>query len=469
MQRADRWIIVGGGASGLAAAYFLNRHGIASQIVERDRAIGGRIGTVELGGRSLDCGGKNIGRRYTLFRQFAASLGDHPLEYFGLNSSQAIDGRIRTFDANARWRTMADLARGASARDLLRFARLICRVKAVERDGYLGSRYARALGRRADGAPATRYFSAEFCRRIIRPMTVRMNGAEPDEIYPGTLPSNVRMLLDTYEQFRDGFAPVLRAFAERYPVRVGASAEALLIEGGRVTGVRVRDDRGSAADLHGAGVILATPAAAAAALIQPVLPELARLLQSIAYYPVSLVIAEYDRPVFTSAARAFVFGDADVVSNAGAYGVGDRHLVRYTFSGRTYRQHASGAVDADALVRLGEAALSRYVALDAGRRRRWVARHFNPGLCAYTADHGRFLDGVSRLVARLPGLHLTGDYVQGASIEACFRSAADCVRRLAASPGQGVRQAPVFGFPSPVRDTTGGALRHHCDNTGDAR
>ena len=60
--------------------------------------------------------------------------------------------------------------------------------------------------------PLSRYFLREFCRRIIRPMTVRMNGAEPDEVYMGNLASNVRMLLDTYEQFKHGLAPLLNSF-----------------------------------------------------------------------------------------------------------------------------------------------------------------------------------------------------------------------------------------------------------------
>src|SRR5438094_9580531 len=121
MSRTDQWIIVGGGASGLATAFFLKQLGLDSEIVERESTVGGRMGTVELGGRSLDCGGKNIGRQYKLFRQFAASLGNHPFEYFGLNSSQVLNGKITTFDSNVRWRTMLDLARGVSAKDLLRF------------------------------------------------------------------------------------------------------------------------------------------------------------------------------------------------------------------------------------------------------------------------------------------------------------------------------------------------------------
>jgi oxygen-dependent protoporphyrinogen oxidase len=435
MPHIDRWIIVGGGASGLAAAFFLKQLGIDSVIVERDGSIGGRMGTARLGDRSLDCGGKNIGRQYTLFRQFAASLGTHPLQHFGLNSSQAVDGRIRTFDGGARWRTMAAMASGLSAKDLIAFGELLCRVKCQEASGYLGSPYSRTLADRYDAFPVSRYFSRAFCERIIRPMTVRMNGAEPDEIYMGTLASNVRMLLDTYEQFTDGLAPVLGAFLSQYDVRLNTTTEALLVERGRVTGVQVRSADGTTTSLSGRGVILATPAHAAAALTAPILPEVAAQLQSVAYYPVTLVLAEYDRPIFSSSVRAFVFDSRQALSNAGAYGINDLNVVRYTFSGRAARD-IGDATDAEALVARGEAALSRHLAIDRAIDRRWrrrfVARRFNPGLCAYTPYHSTFVDAVTRGARQLPGLYLTGDYMQGASIEACFRSASACAQQLAA-------------------------------------
>jgi oxygen-dependent protoporphyrinogen oxidase len=431
MSRTDPWIVVGGGASGLAAAFALRQLGLASVIVEREGALGGRMGTVRLGDRLLDCGGKNIGRRYTLFRRFAASLGSHPLEYFGLNSSQAIDGQVTTFEASARWRTMAKLAGGVRARDVLRFGSLLWHVKADDSAGYLGSPRSRTLGRHYDDLPASRYFSREFCQRVIRPMSVRMNGAEPDEIYMGNLTSNARMILDTYDQFTHGLSPLLDAFSNRYDVRLNTATEALLETRGRVTGVRVRDANGTAAELHGAGVILATPAGVAATLTAPLVPALARQLQSITYYPVALVIAEYDRPVFSSRVRAFVFGEHEPVSNAGAYGLNDLHLVRYTFSGRAARPYITHTNDAEALLRVGEAALGKYIPLDPRWRQRFVATRFNPGLCAYVPHHGRLIDGVQEQLIGIPGLHVTGDYIQGASIEACFRSAAACARQAA--------------------------------------
>jgi len=275
-----------------------------------------------------------------------------------------------------------------------------------------------------------RYFSPAFCQRFIRPMTVRMNGAEPDEIYMGTLPSNVRMILDTYEQFTHGLAPLLSAFLTQYDVRLNATTESLIVEDGRVTGAQVRNVDGTTTELRGAGVILATPAPIAATLTAPILPHLAGQLRSVAYYPVTLVLAEYDRPIFSSTVRAFVFNRGEALSNAGAYGLNDLNVVRYTFSGRSSREIGE-STDAEALLDRAESALSKYVSVDRHWRRRFVVRHFNPGLCAYTPHHGTVVDSIGRGARRLAGLSLTGDYIQGASIEACFRSASACARQIA--------------------------------------
>ncbi len=457
MSRIAPWIVVGGGASGLAAAFFLKQRGLDSVVIERDSAIGGRMGTVQMGERTLDCGGKNIGRGYTFFRRFVASLGTHPMEHFGLNSSQVVDGQIRTFDASARWSTMASLARGIAASDAIRFGRVLWRVKRDQAAGYLGSPYSRQLAAKYDTRPMNRYFSPAFCDRFLRPMTVRMNGAEPNETFMGSLPANVRMILDSYEQFTHGLAPLLNAFAARYEVRVNTVTEKLLVEDGRVVGVQARGINGAITEIRGAGVILATPAHAAATLTVPFAPALADHLRSVTYYPVTLAIAEYDRPIFTATVRAFVFDDSQPLSNAGAYGINDLHLVRYTFSGRRAR-HLTDDSNAGALVDIGEAALAKHIAVDRCWRRRAVAKRFSAGLCAYTANHGRFLDGIASEAARVDGLYLTGDYMQGASIEACFRSASACVDQLAKR--EQLSQRPTAAASPELNAVPIDAVRH---------
>jgi oxygen-dependent protoporphyrinogen oxidase len=161
------------------------------------------------------------------------------------------------------------------------------------------------------------------------------------------------------------------------------------------------------------------------------LPGLARQLESITYHPVALAIAEYETPVFSSRVRAFVFDEHEPVSNAGAYGLNDLHLVRYTFSGRAARHFITARCDDDVLLGLGEAALARHVPVDASRRKRFVVRRFSPGLCAYAPYHASVIDRVHEELNAVGGLYLTGDYVQGASIEACFRSASACAHQLA--------------------------------------
>jgi oxygen-dependent protoporphyrinogen oxidase len=130
------------------------------------------------------------------------------------------DGRLTTIDSTRRWRSLRRLWRQAPKRDLLRFAWLCARVAARKEDGYLGGPYFDGLGRRRDDRPISAYFSAAFCQAVIRPIVVRMNGAEPDEVFLGNFGSNLRALLDTYDQPKDGMRPLLERFAARVPVRL---------------------------------------------------------------------------------------------------------------------------------------------------------------------------------------------------------------------------------------------------------
>jgi oxygen-dependent protoporphyrinogen oxidase len=129
--------------------------------------------------------------------------------------------------------------------------------------------------------------------------------------------------------------------------------------------------------------------------------------------------------------RSLVFGEDQPLSNAAAYGLHHLNLVRYTFSGRLARRHLSSSTDPERLLRLGETSLARYLRFTPAKRHSFVARTFDLGLCAYTPYHAAFLASIGREADSVRGLHLTGDYIQGASIEACFRSARACVRRIA--------------------------------------
>ena len=382
-----------------------------------------------LGDRVVDLGGKNIGRKYTLFREFTDSMGGHPYEYFGVNSSQVREGKIVTFDSKRRWRSLLNLARDATGTDALRFGRFVLRVKRREEDGYLSSPYFRKLGIRCGARPVNRFFSPEFCRRIIRPMSIRMNGAEPDEIYMGTLGSNIRMVLDSFDQLQKGVRPLLESFAGKVKVHLGRPVQSIVAERGRIRAVRVVRSDGRIEELGCAGVILATPAPITAHLLQDIAPALAQELKTVAYYPVMLVVAEYDREIFSSQVRALVFDEGEPISNAGAYGINDLNLVRYTFSGRTARLLLKDSAGIEELLQRGEEVLNRHVPVNKSWRKTYIARHFELGLCAYTPIQAAFLDRLRDSLRGIKGLGLTGDYIEGASIEACFRAARSCAER----------------------------------------
>ncbi len=431
--------VVGGGVSGVAAAWSLERLGRRPRLIERSGALGGRSGSLRLGSRDVTLGGKNIGRRYVLFREFAASLGFDSYEHFGINSSRIDDGRLRVIDGSRKVGAARELLRGARLRDAARFARLARTVVRESDNRFLGSDAFAELGRRSDDRPLSAHFGARFCAGSLRPMTVRMNGAEPDEVYLGTFGTNLGMLLDGYEQLDASMSELFGAYERRVGASVDTAVEGLVVRGGRVRGLELRRPDGSVETSEHDDVVLALPAGAAAELIAPHLPPLADELRRVRYFPAAVVLAEYAEPVFGEEVRALIFPPGEPVTNAGAYGMSARHIVRYTFSGRAARELVGAGADLAQLLAIGEERLGRHFPVDPAARRGFVGRGWDAAYCGYLPRHADFMGRVNGLLGRLEGLHLTGDYVRGVSIEACFRAGRECAERVAA----GARVAPL--------------------------
>jgi oxygen-dependent protoporphyrinogen oxidase len=119
------------------------------------------------------------------------------------------------------------------------------------------------------------------------------------------------------------------------------------------------------------------------------------------------------------------------LSNAGSYGLNDRNIVRWTFSGRPARGRIEGGdFDPEAMLAEAEAFLGRHAPIADARRVGFAARSFEPGLCAYRRDHASFLREAETRLDALPGLAIAGDYVRGASLEACVRSGEQAAERV---------------------------------------
>jgi oxygen-dependent protoporphyrinogen oxidase len=433
-----RIAVVGSGISGLNAALRLEMLGHSVEVIEAADTPGGRFGVARLGERQVMTGGKNIGRRYTEFRRFTAELGVDAYESFGYNASRLKNGQILTLDSERRGKTLANIRKMGSARDFARLVAMAARIRQNDTNRFLGSRYFTGLSRRHDHAPLSSFFGSDMTDMLIRPMVIRNNGAEPDEVSPGTFGTNLAMLMDHYDQLAGGIQPALDAFAKRIPVRLGTRAESLVVRDGAVAGVRISENGAPAQDVDYDGVIIATPAYATARILQPTHPALARRLADVRYFPSTVVLVEYDRAMFNEEVRALAMDDGPC-SNAGSYGKDERHIVRYTYSGRKGRLTDLSPANIDRLTSDAEATLRHHLGAPHAERVNMFVKHWEAAYSGYVPFHASFLAEVRQGVAALPGLELAGDYIQGVAIEACARTGGAAAARLAGHLGTSAR------------------------------
>jgi len=423
---AGRVAVVGAGMSGVAAAHALTQAGYRPEVLEAGPALGGRAGSMQLGDKNIDIGGKNIGRKYLRFREFIRHYGSPPLEYFGINSSTVRNGRLHTLDSQKKLASLWHVLRLVGVRDFARLFRLARIVHSSPEEGMLGGARFSELSERRDHLPLSEWFGRGALDGFLRPITLRMNGAEPDEYFLGCLGSNLRMIFDSYEQLSLGMSELLERFARVVPVSLNTRVVRLLWSGSRAVGVEV--EHGGIRDrrMYDA-VVLALPAAQSARLLQGT--AIQHSLEAIAYNPVTLIVARYARPIFDRKVRAIVFDAKSPLSNAGCYGLNDLDVVRYTLSGRV-ASTIDDSVEPAGVLGVAEAELRRFLPVRASERVDYVYKHFQHGLCAYGPFHHRFIRQLHAWERAVSGVTLTGDYVRGASIEACFHAAFEGVARL---------------------------------------
>lgn len=430
-----RVAVIGGGISGIATAYYLLQRKIEVDIYESSEQIGGRTGSEHLQGRWVDFGGKNIGKHYRRFREFARINGNQEFEYFGFNTSQLINGRVIGISKEGAKRLNTLKIMGLCGIKSVR--QLYPHIKALLNDrqqGVLCSDYFKEISERYDHLSLADYLGGGCVKHVIRPVTVRMNGAEPDECYPGNFGSNLALALDSYEQLKNGMHGLIGSF------RTVNRSMLRILEGCKVTSIANDPASGSIIvtftrkEMQSASrydkVISALPAHSLAAILDDQIPSASSMLRQIRYFPVAIAIVKYNDEVFSKNRRAMVFDASLPLSNAGAYGVNDLNLVRFTFSGRTSRSIISEHTSAEEVVQLGEQLSSPYFNIKDNRRENFTYKYLTEGLCAYSRKHHLLLEKIDKELGHISGLVITGDYRRGASIEACFRAAEESVNNL---------------------------------------
>lgn len=420
--------VIGGGVSGLAAAHYLARQGLKVDLYEASDRLGGRMALASLDGQEICLGGKNIGCQYSEFRKFLDHYGAPHYEYFGLNSARLSKGKVLPFNSRRKRGQVKTLLRSASVSDLRKLLQMMKAVKTDRANGDLSGPYFQALGQKFKTLPD--YFSPRFSNSLARALTVRMNGAEPEEIALETFGTHLQMLQDEYDQLSTPLSDIFSTFQQDPNIHTKLE-----------TPVRALRKTGAYYAVTGDGfmtlypkIILALPAYAAAELTTPDFPEISNALRKPRYFPVTVVVAKYEQPVFTGEVRALTFPPDSALSNIGAYGINDLNLVRYTFSGGAAQALQIHDLSDDELISIAEDQAAPYFNLTENSCQAMQRRSWAKGLCGYTRNEVDFQAELPKVLAQQPGLYVTGDYIKGASIENCFRAAKACVDLCIRSP-----------------------------------
>ena len=195
-------------------------------------------------------------------------------------------------------------------------------------------------------------------------------------------------------------------------------------------------------------VVIATPANEAARLIRKLDKDLYIQLTKVRYFPVGIVIEEYKEPVFSENRRALTFSKESALNNAGAYGVSKLNIVHYTFSGMASRSLLNTNPSIDTLLKIAEKEAMNVLNLDRNELLGHTGVVLKTGLCAYSLDHGNTLSEINRRLNSLPGIFLSGDYIEGVSIEACCLSGIKAAKNVFAYLKQS--NTDLQGMPSAV-------------------
>lgn len=420
--------IIGCGISGMSTAYELTKLGFHVEVFEKENTIGGRMSTSNLNGKQVCLGGKNIGKKYKNFRNFCSELGVAIFEDFGLNSSNGEGDKAKTFDSEKLIKSIISFTKGLPFKDIRRMLPIVMAVKKNRDNAYFSGPYFKKFSKKKYmNETLGSYFSSEMQKRIIRPLIVRNNAAEPDEVPLANFGTNIAMVLDSYEQFAHGPTQLFEQFTEKIKLHTGKHIESLNVENNIVKGFVVKGGQSYNFD----AVVLATPACASSHILLNTHPNLSSLLKKVRYYPVAVVVTKYEKPLFDSQKRAWTFPDTSVLSNAGCYGKNDLDIVRYTFSGKNSRQLLNKNPSIETLINIAEEEVKTHTKLPLSKKLGSTGIIMKTGLCAYTLKHHSLLNEIQVNLSQASNLFLAGDYFEGVSIEACYNSGMMAAKKIA--------------------------------------
>ncbi len=459
--------VVGGGVSGLTAAYRLNRAGADVTVFEAGTRLGGKLDVSPVAGVPVDSGAESVLARRPEALDLIHELGlDDHLEYPAPARAAIYSrGRLRAFPRRQVMGvpgSLTGLVRSGvlSWPGTLRVARdLVWPHTPVHGDVAV----AQLIGRR---------MGSEVVERLVEPMLGGVYAGRADQLsLDATLPQVATMAREersllraaaahskrqqgaqgagagpAFATLRGGAATLIGHLAEHSGARIQTSATVreLAVSDGTWTLTHgcANHPRHATAD----GVVLACPAPASGRLLQPVAPAAAAELSEIGYASMAIVTLAYPTSAFHRtpqgsgflvparegrSVKAVTFSSVKwpwlAAELRAAHPRTDMTIVRCSV-GRVGEEVALQRSDDELVARVTDD-LADLCGVSAPPVDRRVTR-WGGGLPQYTVGHQGRVDRARNAVAGLGGLALCGAAYDGVGIPACVGSATVAARAV---------------------------------------
>lgn len=449
-------VVIGGGISGLATAWFLHQQGVAVRVLEAGDRFGGKIQTEHRGGYVIECGPNSVLRKPATDEDAlgrlvdGAGFSDRYVEAGDAGHKRFIvrDGRTQNLPASPlgfaatrlfSWRAKLRLMRepfigaGTSEETIAQFVerRLGREFLDYAIEPFISGVYAGDPGQLSVRAAVPRIHDLEKeYGSLIRGAIAR-----------GRVARGAGMPAGGMHSFEEGMATLPQKLAAALPegaCRTGCSVEALeKTDGGWSVSWKSARDAGVE---KAKAVVVATPAPQAAELLEPLSSEGADILRSIPYASLVGVAFGYERDQVGHALDGFGFLVPRLEGLRMLGGLFSSSLfARRAPSGKMLiSAFIGGARDAgavtlsdDELLGTVSEELSRCLNISGAPCFSHISRH-KRAIPQYTLGHLDRLRSLDGELSGLNGLYLQASWRGGVSVGDCVRNAETLAREICA-------------------------------------
>ncbi|HTY37819.1 MAG TPA: protoporphyrinogen oxidase [Bacteroidota bacterium] len=458
-------VVIGGGVSGLTAAYWLQKQGVDVQVLEREKEVGGTMKTVSENGFLVETGPNSALETTPYFKEIVADcrledefiytnpsgnnryiLREGKLLRLPLDPGSFLTTKLFSFKAKARLLLEPFVGRAGSEESIAQF---------VER----------RLGREFLDYAIDPFVAGIFAGR---PEALSVRAAFPklyalEANYGGLIKGMIRgsrerkrreeKAKDRAESFsfKSGMQIFPSAIARRLGTRVVTEASVLSIiptqgshtaadsAGARFSVTVAQND--SVTTVLAKSVVLSVPAAAASLLMKPISPTTADILSSIYYPPVASIFAAFRKEDVAGPADGFGFlvpsrEQRKILGSLWSSSLFPLRAPEGTVAFTTFvgggRQPDLVNMEENALCDLALTELKNIMQITGNsvylRVTRW--QHAIP---QYELGYLANVEALERCEQRFPGLYFCSNFKGGISVGDCVKSSRETAHRIALS------------------------------------